>query len=141
MCLEITEIVAIDGPVGAGKSSVGRRVADMLDFAYLDTGAMYRAATWWAIHSGVNLDDSEALAAVTQKMPLETTENDGALRTGEQRRLRVLASLPERGQPGISRSAILKATGLTYNAVNVDLSALQKEGLAVSPTYGYWTKA
>ena len=79
MCSEITEIVAIDGPVGAGKSSVGRCVADKLDFAYLDTGAMYRAATWWAIHRGVNLDDPDALTAATCEMPLDMTEQNGKL--------------------------------------------------------------
>jgi hypothetical protein len=43
----ITEIVAIDGPAGAGKSTLARRAARELRFAFLDTGAMYRAATWW----------------------------------------------------------------------------------------------
>ncbi|HOD51652.1 MAG TPA: (d)CMP kinase [Candidatus Hydrogenedentes bacterium] len=80
MCSEITEIVAIDGPVGAGKSSVGRRVAEVLGFAYLDTGAMYRAATWWAMHNGVNLDDPAALTRATREMPLDMSEQDGVLR-------------------------------------------------------------
>ncbi|MFO7976259.1 MAG: (d)CMP kinase [Candidatus Hydrogenedentota bacterium] len=80
VCAEITEIVAIDGPVGAGKSSVGRCVADKLDFAYLDTGAMYRAATWWAIQQEVDLDDPAALTAATREMPLDMSEQDGELR-------------------------------------------------------------
>ncbi|MEA3364853.1 MAG: (d)CMP kinase [Candidatus Hydrogenedentes bacterium] len=79
MCSEITEIVAIDGPVGAGKSSVGRCVADKLGFAYLDTGAMYRAATWWAIQRGVDFDDPRALAAATGEIPLDMREEDGQL--------------------------------------------------------------
>ena len=45
-------IVAIDGPAGAGKSSVARALAARLGFRYLDTGAMYRALTWLALHNG-----------------------------------------------------------------------------------------
>jgi cytidylate kinase len=76
---ETTEVVAIDGPAGAGKSSVARRVSDELGFAFLDTGAMYRAATWWALDQHVDLDDQDALAAHTQRMVLELAEDDGRL--------------------------------------------------------------
>lgn len=62
--------VAIDGPSGSGKSSVSRAVAQRLGLAYLDTGAMYRAATWWCLREGVNLADQEAVAAVVDTMPL-----------------------------------------------------------------------
>jgi cytidylate kinase len=57
-------IVAIDGPAGAGKSSVARGLAERLGFHYLDTGAMYRALTWLALHEGVPLDDGLALEAL-----------------------------------------------------------------------------
>jgi len=67
----IRHIVAIDGPAGAGKSTVARRVAAVLGYAFLDTGAMYRAATWRAIHGGVDLDDPAATAAATRAMCLE----------------------------------------------------------------------
>ena len=76
----ITDIVAIDGPAGAGKSSVSRAVASRLGFAFLDTGAMYRAATWWAMHCGVDLDDAEALAASTLSMPLKLRGEETSLR-------------------------------------------------------------
>jgi cytidylate kinase len=49
---EPTEVVAIDGPSGAGKSTVARRLANALGFAYLDTGAMYRAVTWHFLELG-----------------------------------------------------------------------------------------
>ena len=75
----ITEIVAIDGPAGAGKSTIAKRIARRLNFAFLDTGAMYRAATWWAQHRGIDLRDREALAESTSSMPLEMHEVDGAL--------------------------------------------------------------
>lgn len=71
---DATRIVAIDGPAGAGKSTVARRVAERLGFAFLDTGAMYRAATWRALARGVDLDDPGALEASTRDMRLEMDE-------------------------------------------------------------------
>lgn len=76
----ITEVVAIDGPAGAGKSTVARRVAHALGFSFLDTGAMYRAATWNAMHRGVDLNDPGALAKATRAMSLRLDDNDGATR-------------------------------------------------------------
>ena len=54
-------IVAIDGPAGAGKSTVARRLAERLGFRYLDTGAMYRAITWLAMQRGLPLGDAEQI--------------------------------------------------------------------------------
>jgi len=76
---EITQVVAIDGPAGAGKSSAAKRVAEALGFHYLDTGAMYRAATWWALDQGIDMDNAEALAEATACMPLEMNDVDGKL--------------------------------------------------------------
>ncbi len=73
---DATQIVAIDGPAGAGKSTTAKEVARRLGFAFLDTGAMYRAATWWAIDQGINLDDGDALAAHTAAMTLDIEERD-----------------------------------------------------------------
>lgn len=66
----MTLVVGIDGPSGSGKSSVSRAVARELGLAYLDTGAMYRAATWWCLHTGVALDDAAAVAAEVRRLPL-----------------------------------------------------------------------
>jgi CMP/dCMP kinase len=59
-------IVAIDGPAGAGKSTVARRLAERLGFRYLDTGAMYRALTWLAMHDGIDLGDGERLGELAR---------------------------------------------------------------------------
>jgi cytidylate kinase len=56
-------VVAMDGPSGSGKSSASRGVARALGLRYLDTGAMYRAITWWMLESGVDLADPRAIAA------------------------------------------------------------------------------
>ncbi len=76
----LTEIVAIDGPAGAGKSTVARRVARELGMAFLDTGAMYRAATWRAMKHGVPLDDPERLVASTSSMQYQVLGDDAAPR-------------------------------------------------------------
>ena len=64
-------IVAIDGPAGAGKSTVARRLAQRLGFRYLDTGAMYRALTWLARERGVDPEDEAGLARLARKNPVE----------------------------------------------------------------------
>ena len=64
-------VVAIDGPSGSGKSTVSRAVATELGLAYLDTGAMYRAAAWWCEHEGIDLEEATAVARAVQTMPLD----------------------------------------------------------------------
>lgn len=56
-------VVAIDGPSGSGKSSTARGVATRLGLRYLDTGAMFRAMTWWLLREGVDVTDAAAVAA------------------------------------------------------------------------------
>ncbi|MDQ0944501.1 cytidylate kinase [Streptomyces sp. V1I1] len=60
-------IVAIDGPSGTGKSSTSKAVAAALGLSYLDTGAQYRAITWWMISNGVDLQDPAAIATAAGK--------------------------------------------------------------------------
>jgi cytidylate kinase len=63
-------IVAIDGPAGAGKSTVARRLAERLGFSYLDTGAMYRALTWLAIREGLPLTEGDQLGGLARRNPV-----------------------------------------------------------------------
>ncbi|MGL4178436.1 MAG: (d)CMP kinase [Dermatophilaceae bacterium] len=62
--------IAIDGPSGSGKSSVSRAVAGRLGIGYLDTGAMYRALTWWCLERGIDLADATAVADAARTLPL-----------------------------------------------------------------------
>ncbi|MGA9761039.1 MAG: (d)CMP kinase, partial [Gaiellaceae bacterium] len=64
-------IVAIDGPAGAGKSTVARALAVKLGFRYLDTGAMYRALTWLARERGADLENEELLAELGRANPID----------------------------------------------------------------------
>ena len=86
-------IVSIDGPAGAGKSTVARGLAQRLEFRYLDTGAMYRALTWLARRDGVALDKGELLGELAAANPVDVTS---AIRRAEIDRLvPVVARHPE----------------------------------------------
>jgi cytidylate kinase len=69
-------IVAIDGPAGAGKSTVARALAQRLGFRYLDTGAMYRSITWLALQHGMPLGDGEPLGRLATAYPV-TFDGEG----------------------------------------------------------------
>jgi cytidylate kinase len=68
-------IVAIDGPAGAGKSTVASRLAERLGFRYLDTGAMYRALTWLAMREGIPLGEGERLGELARENRIELDES------------------------------------------------------------------
>ena len=70
-------VIAVDGPAGAGKSSAARGVATKLGLRYLDTGAMYRALTWWLLNQGLDLTDP-AVVAVHARRPLIEVGTDPA---------------------------------------------------------------
>lgn len=70
-------IVAIDGPSGTGKSSTSKAVAAKLGLSYLDTGAQYRAITWWMISNGVDVTDAEAVANAASKPDIVSGTDPG----------------------------------------------------------------
>ena len=73
-------IVAIDGPAGAGKSTVARKVANRLSLLYIDSGAMYRAVAWKALEEGVDPADDRAVTEVAEAMKIELkTASDGTM--------------------------------------------------------------
>jgi len=67
-------VVAIDGPAGAGKSTLAQAVAEHLGVERLDTGAMYRAVAWSALQRGIDVTDSEAVAALARDTTIEVGE-------------------------------------------------------------------
>lgn len=69
-------IVTIDGPAGAGKSTVTRMLAKQLGFEFLDTGAMYRAVTWCAMDRGIGLGDQDALRQLAEEIEIEFDGDD-----------------------------------------------------------------
>jgi len=72
-------IIAIDGPVGSGKSTVARRVAEMLGYTHLDSGAMYRAVGLKALRDGVPLDSPERLSALADSARIDLVPQGGKL--------------------------------------------------------------
>ncbi len=92
-------IVAIDGPAGAGKSTVARLLAERLGFRYLDTGAMYRALTWLALAKGVPLGEGDQLGGLAREHPIDIDERgrvhiDGTDVTGAIRSARIDRVVP-----------------------------------------------
>jgi cytidylate kinase len=75
-------IVAIDGPAGAGKSTVARRLAERLGFRYLDTGAMYRALTWLAINRSIPLGEGDRLGELADANPV-VLDGEGRVRIAD----------------------------------------------------------
>jgi cytidylate kinase len=75
-------IVTIDGPAGAGKSTVARALAERLGFRYLDTGAMYRALTWLAMQRSLDLSDAEGLAQLAREHPVLFSDDGRRVRIG-----------------------------------------------------------
>lgn len=71
-------VLAVDGPSGAGKSSASRGAAQALGLRYLDTGAMYRALTWWLLHRDVDVRDAAAVAALAAEPDIEVGTDPGA---------------------------------------------------------------
>ena len=66
-------VITIDGPAGAGKSTVARTLAARLEYSYLDTGALYRAVAWKAQATGTDYTDSAALNECLKQMDLHVT--------------------------------------------------------------------
>jgi cytidylate kinase len=105
-------IVAIDGPAGAGKSTVARRLAERLGFRYLDTGAMYRALTWWVLAQGVDPADQPAVARLARELPLEIgTSTESTLLTVDGQDLTAAVR-----EPRISAAVSAIATNLDVRA-------------------------
>ena len=90
-------VIAIDGPAGAGKSTIARALAARLGLEYLDTGAMYRAITFAAMHRGIAVDDLPAVGALARRVSMEVGENgvfvDGIDATTEIRRSDITAAV------------------------------------------------
>jgi CMP/dCMP kinase len=66
-------IIAIDGPAASGKSTLGFRLAESLGYLYFDTGLMYRAVTWLALHRGIDINDEARVTRLAEDVPIEVS--------------------------------------------------------------------
>ena len=96
-------IVAIDGPAGAGKSTVARRLAERLGFRYLDTGAMYRALTWLAMQRSLPLGDGEPLGDLARLNPVTFDEGGRVWIAGTDVTSSIRRSNIDRNVPAVAR--------------------------------------
>lgn len=122
-------VVAIDGPSGSGKSSVSRAVAGALGIGYLDTGAMYRAVTWWCLERGIDLDDKAAVARTAAEVPLEMGSDPSHATVvvegrdvSEAIRLTSISSLVSKVATNLAVRAVLVAQQRTLIARTVSLT-------------------
>ena len=76
-CLDKHSVIALDGPVAAGKGTIGRQLASDFNLAYLDTGGLYRAIAFQLLREGRDLGDIPAMVASAQKIRLDDLENLG----------------------------------------------------------------
>jgi cytidylate kinase len=96
-------IVAIDGPAGAGKSTVARRLAERLGFRYLDTGAMYRAVTWLAMQRSLPLGDGAPLGELAAANPVTFDEGGRVSIAGTDVTASIRAARIDRQVPVVAR--------------------------------------
>jgi CMP/dCMP kinase len=102
-------IVAIDGPAGAGKSTVAQRLAAQLGFRYLDTGAMYRALTWLAMQRGVPLGDNEPLGELARVNPVTFDQHGRVWIAGKDVTASIRQSRIDRQVPVVARHPAVRA--------------------------------
>ncbi|HPP88336.1 MAG TPA: (d)CMP kinase [bacterium] len=72
-------VIAIDGPAGSGKSTIAKKIADILGILYIDSGAMYRAVTLKCLKSDINLDNPQEIIDVCKKTKIDLKQNNGIL--------------------------------------------------------------
>jgi CMP/dCMP kinase len=96
-------IVAIDGPAGAGKSTVARRLAERLGFRYLDTGAMYRAVTWLAMREGLDLSEGPRLGELASANPIAFDDDGRVFIAGTDVTAAIRGSRIDRQVPVVAR--------------------------------------
>ena len=96
-------IVAIDGPAGAGKSTVARALAERLGFRYLDTGAMYRALTWLALQRGLPLGDEAVMGGLARENEITFDDRGRVLIAGSDVTAAIRQSRVDRMVPVVAR--------------------------------------
>lgn len=109
--------IAIDGPAAAGKSTVAKIVANRLGFIYLDTGAMYRAFTWFVLHKGLDPQSEEQSCSLIPEVDIDLAEDGGVFVCGHD----VTRAIRE---PAVSANVSYIAS---YKAIRLALIDLQRE--------------
>jgi cytidylate kinase len=72
----VANMIAIDGPAGSGKSTLGEMLADYLGYLYFDSGVMYRAVTWYALQNGIPVEDESAVTQLARQLDIDVLPAD-----------------------------------------------------------------
>jgi CMP/dCMP kinase len=122
-------VIAVDGPSGSGKSSAARGAARALGLRYLDTGAMYRALTWWMLRAGVDISDRATVAATAGRPAIE-------IGTDPDHRTVTVDGIDVTG--AIRTRAVTNAVSAVSAVpeVRVRLAAMQREAIAAARAEG-----
>lgn len=121
--------IAIDGPVGAGKSSIADQVAERLHILHLDTGAMYRAFALYALRSGVDMDSEAALSALAEQVDVQVKYEAGAQRTllfGED-----VSDMIRTGEVSLAASAVSKWPAVRARMVRAQQEMARKADMLI----------
>jgi cytidylate kinase len=121
-------IVAIDGPAGAGKSTVARRLAERLGFRYLDTGAMYRAVTWLAVQRTLDLEEGAELGRLAEDNPVDLDEDGSVAIAGQDVTEAIRQSEIDRLVPIVARHSEVRTVMRTRQRELADLGNAVIEG-------------
>jgi cytidylate kinase len=121
-------IVAIDGPAGAGKSTVARRLAERLGFRYLDTGAMYRAVTWLAVERTLDLEEGAKLGRLAEDNPVDLDEDGSVAIAGHDVTEAIRQSEIDRLVPIVARHSEVRTVMRTRQRELADLGNAVIEG-------------
>lgn len=118
-------VIAIDGPAGAGKSTIARGIAQRLGYVYIDSGAMYRCVALWALRNSIMLDDMHKLEQLARAAHIEFTPGDSVvLLNGED----VTAAIR---QPGVSDASSQVSAVPGVRRAMVDLQRAMSENASV----------
>jgi cytidylate kinase len=122
--------IAIDGPAGAGKSTIAKMVAKKLDYIYVDTGAMYRALTWKALHSNIPVTDPELVIRLAEDIAVELRLVDGSQQVWVDHEFNVTNEIRE---PEVTKhvSDVAKIAEVRYTMVNLQKKMSEKKGVVM----------
>lgn len=120
-------VITIDGPAGAGKSTVSKAIARKLSYIYLDTGALYRAFAYKVLHEGILPDDEKALAALCARIEIHLENINGSLNVfidGENVTKRIRGE-----QVGLVASAVSSVSVVRERLLSIQHDAGEKRGV------------
>jgi cytidylate kinase len=124
------QLIVIDGPAGAGKSTVARRIAELLGASLLDTGAIYRSLAWLARERGVDWDDEAGLAAIASALRLEfQPPAEPRMGPGARQRVLILSPSDRPGAAPLDVTGLIRSPEISEGASRVSRHAAVRAGL------------